>query len=84
MKLTQNQSKKRKNLQYGDGNETRDRGIYEQAGKRHILTVFSEPKVRAQNLRFKIYQWKQGQEIMAAPENPKIVAPGMHKEAVKR
>lgn len=59
-------------------------GTEEYMSKRHILTVFSEPKVRAQNLRFKIYQWKQGQEIMAAPENPKIVAPGMHKEAVKR
>lgn len=46
-----------RHLWYGGGNVRRDRGIYERVGRRHILTVFSEPKNRAQNLRFQIYQW---------------------------
>lgn len=47
------------------------------------MTVFYVPKIRAQNLRLQIYQWEQGWKIMAAPENPKIVAPGVRKEVVK-
>lgn len=47
------------------------------------MTLFSEPQIKTQGLRLQIYQWDQGQKVMAAPDNPNIVALGVHEEVVK-
>lgn len=44
----------------GGGNGGRDGGIYDQVGRRNIMTLFSEPKIKTQGLRLQIYQWDQG------------------------
>lgn len=53
-----------------------------EVGRGHILTVFSELKIRTQNLKL---QWEQGWKIMVllCPRKTKAVAPGVHKEVEK-
>lgn len=67
-------------VRYGDGNVGTDGGIWKQVGGRHVLTLFSETQIKVQGL---MHQWEKGEKIMAAPENPKITAPGVHKKVVK-
>lgn len=45
--------------------------IWKRVGGRHVLTLFSEPKINAQGLRLQIYQWEKDKKLWLPQKIPK-------------
>lgn len=66
----------------GDGHVGRGGGIWKQVDGRHILPYILYPKSKHM-VPDSRYVNERKNKIMAAPENSKMIAPGVYKEVLK-